>query len=191
MPLKTLCDVLSRIYVREGKNQACRVHCFWGRDRGAIHHPKLLTLWGWSWWLLEPQKACSWDVVACWSKFGLKSRGISPFSHCMKPSIYNRKEIYLNCILERGFEDTCVFSLYVHVHRELLRGLLKDSTSSYNTLHKRLKNTVHSIQAITFHSLGYFIVQSINVWVCLSIWLCLKILIIITIKWIIIMITGI
>ena len=86
----------------------------------------------------------------------------------MKPSIYNRKEIYLNCILERGFEDTCVFSLYVHVHRELLRGLLKDSTSSYNTLHKRLKNTVHSIQAVVgvFHC-------SVNKCVGVSIYLAL------------------
>ena len=54
-----------------------------------------------------------------------KGGGISPFSHCMKPSMYNKKEIHLNYILERGFEDKCVFSLYVH--RELLMGLLKDT----------------------------------------------------------------
>ena len=77
--------------------------------------------------------------------------------------IYNRKEIHLNYILERGFEDTCVFSLYVHVHRELLMGLLKASTSSNNTLHKLLKNTVHSIQAITFHRLGLSHC-SVNIW---------------------------
>ena len=95
----------------------------------------------------------------------------------MKPSMYNKKEIHLNYILERGFEDKCVFSLYVH--RELLMGLLKDTFIDCS-----------KIQYIAFKpSLsivwGYLTVQSVNcvgVSTILTIWLWLKIMIIITIK---------